>query len=372
MVDPRYVSLAEVLIGHSCAVEPGERVLIEAFDVPEAFVRVLVRQVASSGGLPFLSQKSNALQRDLLLAASEEQMRLIGEHEAARMRDMDAYIGVRGKPNIAEWSDIPSEKTALYQKHWWAPVHRDLRVPNTKWVVLRWPDAAMAQLASMSTEAFEDFYFRVCTLDYAAMSRAMAPLQALMEATDRVRLVAPDTDLRFSIRGIPAVACDGKNNIPDGEVFTAPVRESVEGTIRFNTPTVYLGGVHDDVRLRFEKGRIVEASSTDTASLSKVLDTDEGARYAGEFAIGFHPHITRPMRDILFDEKIAGSLHFTPGACYDDASNGNRSEIHWDLVLRQTPEAGGGEIWFDDRLIRENGRFVLPELEALNPESLAG
>jgi aminopeptidase len=222
----------------------------------------------------------------------------------------------------------------------------------------------------MSTAAFEDFYFRVCNLDYARMSAAMKPLAELMEATDRVRLTAPGTDLGFSIADIPAVPCDGHANIPDGEVFTAPVRDSVDGTILFNTPTLYQGVSHDDVRMTFEDGRIVDASSSDPGHLTRVLDTDPGARYVGEFSIAFHPHITRPMRDILFDEKIAGSIHFTPGNAYDEADNGNRSGIHWDLVLRMDPAAGGGEIWFDDRLIRKDGRFVIDELSGLNPEEL--
>jgi aminopeptidase len=230
----------------------------------------------------------------------------------------------------------------------------------------------MAQLAQMSTAAFEDFYFRVCTMDYGRMARAMAPLKELMEATDRVRLVAEGTDLAFSIAGIPAVPCDGKLNIPDGEVFTAPVRDSVEGTIQFNAPTIYDGVTHETVRLEFAGGKVVGATSSETDHLNRVLDTDEGARYVGEFAIGFNPHITRPMKDILFDEKIAGSIHFTPGNAYDEAFNGNRSQVHWDLVLRMDPAVGGGEVWFDDRLIRKDGRFVVPELEDLNPERLVG
>jgi aminopeptidase len=204
------------------------------------------------------------------------------------------------------------------------------------------------------------------------MSRAMQPLKVLMEATDRVRLVAPGTDLRFSIQGIPAVPCDGKLNIPDGEVFTAPVRDSVEGTIRFNAATLYQGVTHDNVALSFEGGRVVEASSSASEHLERVLDTDEGARHVGEFAIGFHPHIRRPMKDILFDEKIAGSIHFTPGQAYDEAYNGNDSEIHWDLVLMMDEASGGGEVWFDDRLIRQDGLFVVDELLDLNPDRLAG
>jgi aminopeptidase len=237
-------------------------------------------------------------------------------------------------------------------------------------VILRWPSPNMAQQAQMSTEAFEDFYFDVCTLDYARMSRAMQPLRELMEATDKVRLVAPGTDLTFSIRGIPAVACDGHQNIPDGEVFTAPRRTSAQGTIAFNSPTIYEGTTHENVRLTFREGRIVEATSSNPGHLDAVLGTDEGARYLGEFAIGFNPHVTKPMKDILFDEKIAGSIHLTPGACYDDASNGNKSRIHWDLVLRMTADVGGGEIYFDDRLIRKDGLFVVPELLPLNPENL--
>lgn len=370
MGDPRHDRLAEILVRYSCDLQAGETILIEAIDVPDAMVRALVRQTSAVGGHPLVTLKSNAVQRDLMLAATEEQMRLIGEVEAARMAKVDAYIGLRGQHNISEWSDVPAEKMRLYESLYRKPVHHELRVPKTRWVVLRWPHPAMAQQAEMSTEAFESFYFDVCTLDYAKMSRAMEPLRELMNRTDRVRLVAPGTDLRFSIADIPAIACDGHRNIPDGEVFTAPVKDSVEGTISYNTPTIYQGVTHDRVRLRFENGKVVDASSSDSDHLERVLDTDDGSRYIGEFAIGFNPFITTPMKDILFDEKIAGSIHFTPGNAYDDADNGNRSEVHWDLVLRMTEDVGGGEIWFDDVLIRKDGLFVLEDLEGLNPERL--
>ena len=229
----------------------------------------------------------------------------------------------------------------------------------------------MAQLAGMSTEQFEDFYFDVCTLDYARMAEAEKPLKERMDSSDRVHIIGPnDTDLKFSIKDIPAVQCNGDRNIPDGEVFTAPVRDSVNGVIRFNASTIYQGKSFDDVRLVFENGRIVEATSSDTASLNEIRYTDEGARYVGEFSLGFNPHINKVLRDILFDEKIAGSLHFTPGQAYEEADNGNRSKIHWDLVLIQTPEHGGGEIYFDDELIRKDGRFVPDYLQGLNPENL--
>lgn len=370
MKDPRFQQLAEVLVGHSCRLEAGEKVLIEAWDIPREFVGTLIREVDRAGALPIVQLRSNRVHRDLLSVASAEQMQLIGEIESRTMSEVQAYIGLRGNPNIAELSDVPAERMVLYQQHWWVPVHRDIRVPRTKWVVLRWPDPSMAQLADMSTEGFEDFYFDVCTADYGLMAKAMQPLIERLNQTDRVRVVGPGTDLSFSIAGIPAVGCAGENNIPDGEVFTAPVRTSVEGRVQFNTPTIYRGASHDRVRLDLKEGRIVSATSSNPEALASTLDVDEGARYLGEFAIAFHPAIRQPMRDILFDEKIAGSLHLTPGSCYDDASNGNKSQVHWDLVLRQTPDVGGGEIWFDDSLVRKDGRFVVSDLEGLNPERL--
>jgi aminopeptidase len=371
MTDPRIERLANLLVNYSCGLKRGEFILIEAFDVPHEFTIALVRAAHTAGGRPVTLLKSNAVHRALMLAGSPEQWRVIEAVEKTQMKRMHCYIGVRGSHNVSELSDVPAEKQRLYEQTVWVRVHREIRVKKTRWVVLRWPHPSMAQMAEMSTEAFEDYFFRVCTLDYAKMSRAMKPLVSLMRRTDQVRLVGPgDTDLTFSIKGIPAIPCDGHLNIPDGEVFTAPVRDSINGVIHFNTPTLYRGTTHNDVRLVFRNGRIVEAASSQTARLNEVLDTDKGARYVGEFAIGLNPHCTRPMKDILFDEKIAGSIHLTPGSCYDEASNGNKSAIHWDLVLRQTPDVGGGQLWFDGRLIRDAGRFVIRELAALNPEKL--
>ena len=370
MVDPRSERLAEVLTRYSCALKPGEKAFIEAVDVPMHFTNALIRATAACGAHPVVSTKSQRVLRQLLLCASPEQLDLMAEAEARIMSQVDAYIGVRGSDNVSELKDVPGDKVKLYEARMWKPVHLDIRVPKTRWVVLRWPTSSMAQLADTSTEAFEDFYFDVCTMDYARMSVAMQPLRELMERTDRVRLVAPGTDLTFSLDGIPAVCCDGHRNVPDGEVFSAPVRESVEGTIQFNTPTIYQSVSHENVRFRFRDGKIVEAHSSHRDHLTQVLDTDEGARFIGEFAIGLNPFIRQPMRDILFDEKIAGSIHLTPGNAYEVAFNGNRSQIHWDLVLMMDGETGGGEIYFDDHLVRKDGLFVLPELEPLNPHNL--
>ncbi|MCK4659087.1 MAG: aminopeptidase [Phycisphaerae bacterium] len=371
MIDPRMTQLADVLINYSTEVKPGEKILIEAIDVPPEITCVLVEAARKAGADPLVTIKCNRVLRSLLINSSEEQLKLIAEVEAARMKQVQAYIGLRGTLNVSELSDVPEDKMKAYQSIWWRPVHGQIRVRETRWVVLRYPSEPMAQQAKMSTAAFEDFYFNVCTMDYHKMGVAMQPLRKRMHAADQVKLVGPGTKLSFSTKGIPAIACDGKLNIPDGEVFTAPVRDSVNGVIQFNTPTIYQGVPHENIRLEFENGKITGATSNNTTHLSTVLDADEGARYVGEFALGVNPYITRPMLDILFDEKIAGSFHFTPGAAYEDeADNGNRSQIHWDMVCLQTEEAGGGEIWFDGELIRKDGLFVPDDLKPLNPENL--
>jgi len=370
MMDPRLERLADVLVNYSTDVQPGDNVLIEAFGIDNALVRAVVRQVHKAGGRPYVNLRDHQVTRELLLSASEEQIRTWAEYDQKQMSMMQAYIGIRGGNNIYEMSDVPDEKMKLYNRLYNHPVHSMTRVRKTKWVVLRYPSPSMSQLASMSTDAFEELYFNVCTMDYSRMSAAMDALVDLMNRTDRVRLVGPGTDLSFSIKDIPAIKCDGKMNLPDGEVYTAPVRDSVNGTITFNTPSPYNGFVFENVRLRFENGKVVEASANDSERINRILDTDEGARYVGEFSIGFNPYIREPMKDILFDEKIDGSIHFTPGQAYENAYNGNDSSIHWDMVLIQRPEYGGGEIYFDDRLIRKDGRFVVPELECLNPENL--
>ena len=371
MLDPRYTKLAQTLINYSCELKPGEKVLIEAIDIPHDFTKELVRVCAQSGGQPLVLLKSNQINRALMLAGSEDQWNAISAVEELQMRSVQAYIGLRGNPNVSEVSDVPRDKQELYEKTVWSRVHKDIRINKTKWVVLRWPTASMAQMAEMSTEAFEDYFFDVCTMDYARMSNAMKPLEALMERTDKIHIKGPrDTDLTFSIKGINALLCDGHRNIPDGEVYTAPVKDSVIGVIHYNVPTLYRGVTHTDVRLTFKDGKIIDATSSATKELNEVFDTDPGARYVGEFAIGFNPYCTKPMKDILFDEKIAGSIHFTPGSCYDEASNGNKSAIHWDLVLRQDKSMGGGELYFDNKLIRKDGLFIIDELLGLNPDRL--
>lgn len=370
MRDPRIQQLAANLAGYSIDVQPGEHVLIEMIGPERELLKALVEEVAKRGGHPHVEIEDRGVTRALLRHAGPEMMRTWAAYELERMKRMQGYIGIRSGDNVNELSDVPEDKMALYDSLHRHPIHLEQRVKHTKWVVLRYPNASMAQLSGRSTEAFEDFYFDVCNLDYAKMDRAMDPLHALMKKTDKVRITAPGTDLSFSIKGIGAKKCAGARNIPDGEVYSCPIRDSVNGTIVYNTPSVYNGFTYEKIAFTFQNGKIVKATANDSERINALLDTDEGARYIGEFSLGFNPYILHPMKDTLFDEKIAGSLHFTPGQAYEDCDNGNRSAIHWDLVLIQRPEYGGGDIYFDDVLIRQDGLFVLPELAGLNPDAL--
>lgn len=370
MKDPRIEKMAKNLLHYSVSLQKGENLLIEVYDAGDELAAALIKEAYAIGANPFLSVKNRDLMRELLLGCNEEQIALAAEVEAERMRNMQAYIGIRGPKNTSDWSDVPGEKMGIYQKFWFKKVHSEIRVPKTKWCVMRYPNFAMAQMANMSTEAFEDFYFNVCTLDYGKMDKAMDPLAEMMMKTDKVRITGKGTDLSFSIKGMPAIKCAGEANLPDGEVYSAPIKNSVNGYITYNTPAEYQGYTYENIRLEFKDGKIVDATANDTERINKVFDTDEGARYVGEFAIGVNPYILKPMKDTLFDEKIMGSIHFTPGNSYEGCDNGNKSAIHWDLVFIQTPEFGGGEIWFDDTLIRKDGMFVHEPLKVLNPENL--
>ncbi len=371
MPDPRWDALADILVNHSTRLSAGETLLIECFDLEDdTLPRLLARKAARKGAHVLIETRSTRLLREMVRHATEPQMKLWAEADLLRMKNVQAYLGLRGAKNINEMADVAQDRLGLYNGLYVMPVHFEQRVKHTKWCVLRLPSASMAQQAGMSTEAFEDFYFDVCNLDYPKLAKALRPLVERMEAAREVTITGPGTDLRFSIEGIPVVPCAGQMNIPDGEVFTCPVRDSVNGRVRFNTPTIYQGSSFDGVGLEFRDGQIVEATceAGDPAKLRAIFDSDEGAKYVGEWSIGCNPRILHPMRDILFDEKIAGSFHLTPGNAYDEADNGNRSKIHWDLVQIQRSECGGGTIAFDGQPIRVDGRFVPEELQALDPE----
>ena len=368
MIDPRYTKLAKLLIEYSTALKPRDQVLVDLIDVPDEFGIELIRAVRAAKAVPVIAVRHTRLNRELLRDTNQQHAQLERDLELFRMKKVQAYIAIRGSANANENADVPGDKLAMFSKTT-RPV-LNYRVNKTRWCVLRWPTPSMAQSAGMSTEAFENLFFQVCTMDYRKMAKAMLPLEKLLKRTDRVHIRGPGTDLKFSIKGIGAKMCKGDRNIPDGEVFSCPVKTSINGRIQFNSPTLYAGTKFENVCLEFKDGKVVNATSNNTRRLNEILDTDPGARYTGEFSLGFNPYILNPMCDILFDEKIAGSLHLTPGQAYDECDNGNRSAVHWDMVLIQRPEWGGGEIWFDGELIRKDGLFVRKDLKALNPLNL--
>ena len=370
MEDPRIRKFAYFLINRAVGLKKNEKILIELHGHEHALAKALIEEAYKAGGQPFFHEFDYVLEGAMISGASEQHMKDVTSYEMARMKDMDAYIDIRATENVSIWNHIPDDNMGIYRKYYWGPLHLSQRCNHTRWTVLRYPNHAMAQLAGMGTEEYEDFYFSACLLDYEKMARAMEPLAELMNQTDQVRITGPGTDLSFSIQGIGSSPMSGNRNIPDGEVYTAPVKDSVNGEIYYNVPSPYDGLVYQDVRLTFKNGKIVKASSNHTERMNQILDLDEGARYIGEFAIGVNPVITKPILDILFDEKMAGSFHLTPGNAYDNTDNGNHSSVHWDLICQQTPEFGGGEIYFDNVLIRKDGRFVLDSLLPLNPENL--
>ena len=364
-----YSKLAKLLVEFSVNLQNGENIMLDTCEIPEEMVIALIEAVKARGGIPFVKIRTNKISRIINKSFSKSDYEQMCDVQLGEMKNMQAYIAIRGGNNAFEQADIPQEQQNLVSKALHPVI--DHRVNKTKWCVLRWPSDGFAQQAKMSTEEFSEFFFRVCTMDYSKMKPGMAALKKRMESTDKVKIVGPGTNLEFSIKGIPAIPCGGSHNIPDGEIFTAPVKTSVNGKILYNAQTVYQGICFDNIELTFKDGKIVNAQAGQkTDKLNAILDSDEGARHIGEFALGFNPHVLHPMCDILFDEKIAGSFHFTPGQAYENADNGNRSQVHWDLVCIQRKEYGGGEMYFDGELVRKDGIFIADDLKSLNPENL--
>jgi aminopeptidase len=366
LIHPKYQELADNIVNYSVSLKENESVLIETANIPDVMVVSLINAVYKAKGIPIVRNSNTNISTALLVGTNDKRNVLVKNISLFELQQVQAFISVRGSINSYNNKDVLSTLTQ-YKTMMREVV--DYRVNNTKWCVLSWPTPIAAQEAKLSTDEFEEFFFRVCCYDYKTMAEHAEKLKQYMEKTNKVRIKGPGTDIQFSIKNIPVVTCCGNFNIPDGEVFTAPVLKSANGTIKYNCKTEYMGYVFENISLVFRHGKITEAScsSNNAKELNEIFKTDKGAKYLGEFALGINPMITKPMTDILFDEKIYGSFHLTPGQCYSDASNGNdKSCIHWDLVCIQTPEFGGGEIYFDGKLIRKNGEFVVKELECLN------
>lgn len=365
MKDPRVREMAEVLVNYSTRVKKGDVVLISAAGIESIPLVKELYALCLAKGAAYVEYEFSVpeINRQFYSTARHEQLKYFPQHKLDFMEKVDVYIGISAAENSMVMAQA-NEASMIAHSRVMRPII-DRRVRSTRWVVTRYPTHGAAQEAKMSLEEYEEYLFAACCMDWRAESRKQEKLKRLIDRTDKVRIRASDTDLSFSIKGMPGIKCDGRLNIPDGEVFTAPVKESVQGHITYNCPTLYQGKEFTGIRLEFEQGRIVAATAPGmNEPLNKILDTDDGARYVGEFAVGVNPAITKPMRNILFDEKIFGSIHFTPGQCYDECDNGNRSAVHWDMVKLLQDD---GEIWFDDVLIQKDGRFVHKELLGLNP-----
>jgi len=361
--------LAKKLINYSCKVKSGEKVLITYSDTPTTFIEILIEEITKVGGIAIPFRMDKFIKRRLLLNANMQSLNAYKQLVEPIMKSADAVILIGGSHNDFELSDVPKEIMSEYSKIYVEPIHFKIRC-SKKWVLLRYPTPAFAQSSRLSSEKFYEYFFNVCTLDYSSLDNKMTPLKELMEKTDKVKIITPTTDLQFSIKNMPAIKCSGECNIPDGEVYTAPAKESVNGHIVFNTSAVDNGYEFSDIKLEFKDGKIVNFNCNNNEKFEEILNTDEGSRYLGEFAFGLNPYCNKPIKDILFDEKMSGSIHLAIGASYDDCFNGNKSAIHLDLILSLLPEYGGGEIYFDDKLIYKNGKFTCPNLVALNSENL--
>lgn len=360
-----FEKLSETIVHYSLDVKPNDKVLITCTPECKPLVLKLIDAITEAGAVPIVKLGDDEIDAYSLQHTSDERIRLLADMAEFDVDHFDCFIHIRYTKNEYETKNVPAE---VRRKLGEAKEHADdIRINERRWTLLNYPSLVDAYKAGKPTEEFFQYAVDVMNVDYKGMYDAILPLKELMEKTDQVRIVGPNTDISFSIKGIPAIPCCGKANIPDGEIYTAPVKESVNGTITYNTPCPYQGNIYTNVSLTFENGKIVKATcDQDNEKLNEIFDTDEGSRYVGEFSFGVNPKILDPMGDILYDEKILGSIHFTPGRAYKDAFNGNLSSVHWDMVLVQRPEYGGGEIYFDGKLIRKDGKFVLPELEALN------
>ena len=362
----RLKKLSEIIVNHSIKVKENDKVLITYMTLDaEYFVKCLVKDILKNKGIPYVKYNNPEFDELVKLSLNDEIIENRKNILEFEVNEYDSFIQIHS--NLSDYYDKKTDSKLNNKMKEKLKPFKDVLVNKRHWVLLNYPSLVDAYKAGMTYEEFFNFSMDVMTVDYDRMYEDMLPLKELMEKTDKVRITGKNTDITFSIKGLPAIICAGESNIPDGEVFTAPVKESVNGTITYNTPSPYNGYVYHDVSLTFKDGKIIEChASNDEDKLKKLFETDEGSSYVGEFSFGLNPKIMKPMGDILFDEKIAGSIHFTPGSAYDECDNGNKSNVHFDMVLIQREEYGGGCVYFDDKLIRKDGKFVLDELKKLN------
>jgi aminopeptidase len=355
-VDPRVERYARLLVDYCLEVRPRMQVVVAATPLARPLYEEVVRQIARRGAfvIPRIQFSPSVLTEKTWLAEAPEELiselpsldRHLAEH-------LDAVLGIDAPENTRADAALSATRLAK-AKEASRPLLDRVAAHEIPWVLCQYPTQALAQDAGMSLRAFEDVLYAACLIDWSAESARMRRIAARIEAAEDLRVVGPETDVRMSLAGRRVDASDGKFNMPDGEVFFPPVEDSVEGEIAFaEFPAVHDGRELRGIRLRFEAGRVVDASAeSEEAFLHEVLDTDEGARRLGEVGIGCNPGVTRYMKNTLFDEKMNGTAHFALGQSYTDLGGVNESAIHWDIVkdLRT-----GGRIYADGELIQEDG-----------------
>lgn len=357
--------LAQKLLNHSVELMDGQNIMLQLIGLNGiGLLRALVRAVREKNAHPFIKVEDPEINRTLLENGNDQFWKNQATvDQLPLMKQMDSFIGIRASENIYENSMVSKHANRAFSENFLNPVHFKERVEHTNWAVLRYPSQAFAMNAKMPTEKFRQFYYKACLFDYNKLAEAMKPLEELLRNTDKIQLKGEGTDIEFSVKGQNWIPCFGKRNIPDGELFSSPIIDSVNGHITY-APSVYQGKPFEFVKLVVKDGVVQDFDSSNNDALEEILDTDEGARRFGEFSFGLNPVIEKPMYDILFDEKIYGSNHLTLGKDYAIAPNGNESNIHWDLVCI------GADVYFDGKLIRQGRNFVKDELKVLNPDSL--
>lgn len=355
-MDTRYNQLADILVNYSTRVQRGEKVLIYMIE-PEAMplVQEVYKETVKAGGLPEVYFNSTYFERALLKYGSDEQIRWVPEVDRWSIEWADVWIGLRAIRNPHELHDISAERLAAHS----AVVGQlsGLRVDSTRWVICRVPTEAFAQKAEMSLDEATDFFFNATVRDWANESKQWERWKDAFQQAKQVRITGRDTDLTFSTEGRLYKLAAGDKNIPDGEFFTAPVETSVEGKVYFEFPGLYLGRKIHGIRLEFREGRVVRATADDDVELlHKALDTDEGARFVGEFGVGVNYGIDRYVFETLFDEKMGGTIHLALGRAYKENGGVVESNLHWDIVKDLRRE---GAIWLDGRKVFERGKFLI-------------
>jgi aminopeptidase len=356
MSDPRWNNLADVLINYSTVTKPGEKVLITMMEIDTLpLARAVHAEVVKAGGLPQVEFQSAYLERDLMLYGNQEQLDWVPELNAYGMEWADVYIGLRGARNPHEFTGIAPQKITAHKRAMGKV--SAMRNELTRWVLVRVPNESFAQQAETSLEEMMDFFFNATLRDWAEESKRYHELMEVFQAAEEVRIVGRETDLRFSTKDRIYEAADGHLNMPDGEIFTAPVDDSAEGHIYFEFPGVYVGQQIEGIRLELSGGEVVKASAESNEELlHELLRMDEGAKRLGEFGVGTNFGITRFSYDILYDEKIGGTIHLALGRAYAENKGINQSALHWDIVKDLREE---GEIYLDGKSVFEKGQFLV-------------